>query len=208
MPKKRIVFTLGGEATTGKTTFMRALADWYKSNQIPCAILTPPPRTTSPWTPQQRALVLLDAGLPPSPRAKRLFDEIYSIVGDFDVALTAAAIITTDQKSVESLLRWATVLQDRVDYLVVENAITAIADFTVWHHATKAQEFRQVFDPACIAMEFRPPDIQNAIRTHGLAPAPNPNAPVTPTQQLSSRLEAYRTTLFTQFERIAHILLP
>lgn len=48
------------------------------------------------------------------------------------VRFTAIGIETPDTASVESVLVWANRLQDRVEYVIVENATSALADFTYW----------------------------------------------------------------------------
>jgi hypothetical protein len=63
---------------------------------------------------------------------------------------------------------WANRLQDRVDYLIVENAATPHADLSYWHKSEPAQRFREMFQPAVIAMEFRLADLENPARQHGV----------------------------------------
>jgi hypothetical protein len=53
-------------------------------------------------------------------------------VAETGVRLTAVCVVTTDPARVESLLAWASRLQDWVEYVVVENATSAPADVTYW----------------------------------------------------------------------------
>ena len=52
-------------------------------------------------------------------------------VREIGVAFTAIGIVTPDPASVESVLNWANALQRRVDYLIVKNALTDPADFSL-----------------------------------------------------------------------------
>jgi hypothetical protein len=57
------------------------------------------------------------------------FDAMYDDVAAGGVLFTAVGVVTPDPAGVESLLAWANQLQDRVEYLVVENDISSLADF-------------------------------------------------------------------------------
>ena len=47
---------------------------------------------------------------------------MYEDVAATGVSFTAVGVVTPDPASVESILAWANRLQDRVEYVVVENA--------------------------------------------------------------------------------------
>jgi hypothetical protein len=55
-----------------------------------------------------------------------------------------------DPASVESVLAWAGKLQDRVYYLIVENANSPLAEFTYWQSTEQAVRFREVFHPVVL----------------------------------------------------------
>ncbi|MGA2888112.1 MAG: hypothetical protein ABSE51_08670 [Terracidiphilus sp.] len=61
----------------------------------------------------------------------------------------------TGPGSVESVLAWASRLQDRFEYVIVENATNALADFTYWRSTEPANRFREAFTPETLQMEFR-----------------------------------------------------
>jgi hypothetical protein len=70
--------------------------------------------------------------------------------------------------SLESILAWASRLQDRVQYVVVENATSALSDFTYWNGTEQAQRFREAFSPSVLQMEFRLAELDNPVRQHGI----------------------------------------
>ena len=76
--------------------------------------------------------------------------------------------MTPDPASVESILAWANRLQDRVEYVIVENATSALADFTYWRSTKQANQFRQAFAPAILQMEFRLAELENPLRQYGI----------------------------------------
>lgn len=53
-------------------------------------------------------------------------------------------------------------------YLIVENHVCEHADFAYWREAAQAEQFRNVFQPAVIQMDFRLPALENPARQHGV----------------------------------------
>jgi hypothetical protein len=100
-------------------------------------------------------IILADMGAGAGQVAAGWFDSMYEDVAATGVRFTAVGIVTPDPASVESVLAWANRLQDRVEYVIVENATSALADFTYWRSTKQANEFRQAFTPAILQMEFR-----------------------------------------------------
>jgi len=87
---------------------------------------------------------------------------------ELGISFTAVGVITPDPASVESLLTWASNLEDHVQYLVVENSNTSNPDFTYWYQSKQAQDFRDSFNPLIIPMEFRLPELERIARQHGV----------------------------------------
>ena len=77
-------------------------------------------------------IVLADLGAGSGHVAHQWFRATSERCGKCGVAFTAVSVITPDPSSVESVLRWASELQRRVDYLIVKNALTYPADFSHW----------------------------------------------------------------------------
>jgi hypothetical protein len=114
---------------------------------------------------------------------------------------------------VESLLSWAAQLQDRVSYIVVlnqqeENQV----GFSYWENTTEAKAFRATFQPPIMRMDSRLPDLQHAMRNHGLTLGQvsrrESKASELDKTSLVIRAQAYRRQLFAEFDRIMEALLP
>jgi hypothetical protein len=112
---------------------------------------------------------------------------------------------------VESVLAWAGALQHRVQYLIVKNSLTDPADFSYWDNDTAAKEFRRVFRPKEIAMEYRLSKVENPARQHGvtLNRIAERAVDVPELQQTTvvMRAQAYRRNLFGELERVKDLLL-
>jgi hypothetical protein len=58
------------------------------------------------------------------------FDAKYDDVSATGARFTAVGVVTPDPASVESVLAWANRLQERTQYLIVQNATSPQADFS------------------------------------------------------------------------------
>ena len=127
------------------------------------------------------------------------------------VAFTAVGIVTPDPASVESVLSWANSLQDRVDYLIVKNALTEPADFSYWDNSTQVESFRKAFDPRVIIMEYRLPKFENPARQYGvtLGQVAGRTVSFSDLQQTAvvMRAQAYRRNFFAELDRVKDRLL-
>ena len=128
------------------------------------------------------------------------------------VAFTAIGIVTPDPASVESILSWAARLQDRVNYVVVENAMTHQADFSYWRDSEQAKQFRTVFQPVVLTMEFRLPELENPARQHGVTLGQiaerRLKVPELQRASLVIRAQSYRRRLFEEIDKAKALLLP
>ena len=236
---KRVVFTMGGKGGVGKTGCMLALVEWFEANQIPFTLLdldtenksrgslkhyfNGAARKVNIHTPagldafidhlsEGAPVVLADMGAGSGQVAHEWFDTMYEDVAEQGITFTAVGIVTSDPASVESLLSWASRLQDRVDYLIVENAAAPQTDLTYWRDSEPARRFREIFAPQVITMEFRLPDLENPARQHGvtLGQVAERKTQVVELQKASivMRAQAYRRRLFAEFEKAKGVLLP
>lgn len=121
-------------------------------------------------------------------------------------------MVTPDPASVESLLAWASRLQARVEYVVVENATSSPADFTYWRSTKQAIRFREAFSPEILQMEFRLAELENPLRQHGiqLGQVADRKATVEELKRASlvMRTQSYRRRLFSEFDRAKQVFLP
>ena len=237
--RKRIILSMGGKGGVGKTAVMVGLADWFAANQIPIQLLdldtenkargslahfygnrVPKLNIHTPagldgfvdYLTEGAPVILADMGSGAGQVTHDWFDRMYPDVAEAGIVFTAIGVITSDPASVESVLAWAARLQNRVSYLIVENSLTQHADFTYWHESLQAREFRKVFNPALIHMDFRLPDLENATRNHGVTlgqvASRQTDAPELRKASLVMRAQSYRRRMFAEFDTVKELLLP
>jgi MinD-like ATPase involved in chromosome partitioning or flagellar assembly len=230
---------MGGKGGVGKTSLMVALREWYAANQMPVTLLdldtenkargslkhyfAGQARKVNIHTPAgldafidhleaAPPVLLADMGAGSGQVAYQWFDTMHEDVAAQGVQFTAIGVVTPDSASVESVLSWAHHLQDRVQYLIVENAITPQADFTYWRDAEQAKEFRQAFQPHVMGMDFRLAELENPARQHGvtLGEVAERKSGVEELKKASlvMRAQSYRRRLFAELDQAKAVLLP
>ena len=236
---KRVVFTMGGKGGVGKTGVVVALAEWFQANEIPITLLDLDTENKARGSLKHffngtvtkvdvhtpagldafvdhldngTPIILADMGAGAGQVAAGWFDSMYEDVAATGVRFTAVGIVTPDPASVESVLAWANRLQDRVEYVIVENATSALADFTYWRSTKQANQFRQAFTPAILQMEFRLAELENPLRQHGiqLGQVVERKTVVDELKRASlvMRAQSYRRRLFSEFDRAKEAFLP
>lgn len=236
---KRVVFTMGGKGGVGKTGVVVALAEWFQANEIPVTLLDLDTENKARGslnhffngtatkvdvnTPAGldafvdhlgggTSIILADMGAGAGQIAAGWFDSMFEDVAATGVRFTAIGIVTPDPASVESVLAWANRLQDRVEYVIVENATSALAEFTYWRSTKQANQFRQAFGPAILQMEFRLAELENPLRQHGiqLGQVADRKTMVDELKRASlvMRAQSYRRRLFSEFDRAKEAFLP
>jgi hypothetical protein len=236
---KRVVFTMGGKGGVGKTGVVVALAEWFQSNEIPVTLLDLDTENKARGSLKHffdgtvtkvdvhtpagldafidhldggTPIILADMGAGAGQVAAGWFDSMYEDVAATGVRFTAVGIVTPDPASVESVLAWANRLQDRVEYVIVENAMSALADFTYWRSTKQANQFRQVFAPTILQMEFRLAELENPLRQYGiqLGQVADRKTVVDELKRASlvMRAQSYRRRLFSEFDRAREAFLP
>jgi MinD-like ATPase involved in chromosome partitioning or flagellar assembly len=236
---KRIVFTMGGKGGVGKTGFLVALAEWFAANEIPATLLDLDTENKARGSLKHffdgtvtkvnihtpagldafvdhldggTPIILADMGAGAGQVAADWFDAMYEDVAATGAQFTAVGIVTPDPASVESVLAWASRLQDRVEYVIVENATSALADFTYWRSTQQANRFREAFAPVVLQMEFRLAELENPLRQHGvqLGQVADRKTAVDELKRASliMRAQSYRRRLFSEFDRERQVFLP
>jgi len=236
---KRVVFTMGGKGGVGKTGVVVALAEWFQTNEIPVTLLDLDTENKARGSLKHffngtvtkvdvhtpagldafvdhldggTPIILADMGAGAGQVAAGWFDSMYEDVAATGVRFTAVGIVTPDPASVESVLAWANRLQDRVEYVIVENATSALADFTYWRSTKQANQFCQAFAPAILQMEFRLAELENPLRQHGiqLGQVADRKTMVDELKRASlvMRAQSYRRRLFSEFDRAREAFLP
>ena len=236
---KRVVFTMGGKGGIGKTGVVVALAEWFQANEIPVTLLDLDTENKARGSLKHffngtvtkvdvhtpagldafvdhldggTPIILADMGAGAGQVAAGWFDSMYEDVAATGVRFTAVGIVTPDPASVESVLAWANRLQDRVEYVIVENATSALADFTYWRSTKQANQFRQAFVPAILQMEFRLAELENPLRQHGIQIGQVADRKTVVDElkraSLVMRAQSYRRRLFSEFDRAKEAFLP
>jgi MinD-like ATPase involved in chromosome partitioning or flagellar assembly len=184
---KRVVFTMGGTGGVGKTGVMVALAEWFGANEIPVTLLDLDTENNARGSLKHffdgsvtkvnihtpagldafidhldggAPIILADMGAGAGQVAADWFDSMYEDFTATGARFTAIGVVTPDPASVESVLAWANRLQDRVEYVIVQNATSAQADFSYWKSTEQANRFREAFAPEILHMEFRLADLK------------------------------------------------
>jgi MinD-like ATPase involved in chromosome partitioning or flagellar assembly len=237
--EKRVILSMGGKGGVGKTSVMAGLAEWFEANEIPVKLLdldtenkargslthffggaVPKVNIHTPagldsfvdHLADGPPVILADMGAGAGQVTYDWFEKMYPDVSAAGIVFTAIGIITADPASVESVLAWAARLQDRVEYLIVENSVTEHADFSYWRESEQALRFQKVFQPSIIHMDYRLHELENATRNHGVTlgqvAARTPKAPELQRASLVMRAQSYRRRMFAEFESVKELLLP
>ena len=147
--EKRVILSMGGKGGVGKTSVMAGLAEWFAANEIPVKLLdldtenkargslthffgggVPKVNIHTPagldsfvdQLSDGPPVILADMGAGAGQVTYDWFETMYPDVCDAGIAFTAIGVVTADPASVESVLAWASRLQNRVEYLIVETA--------------------------------------------------------------------------------------
>jgi hypothetical protein len=226
--EKRVILSMGGKGGVGKTSVMAGLGEWFDVNQIPAKMLdldtenkargslthffrgrVPKVNIHTPagldsfidQLADGPPVILADMGAGSGQVTYDWFDKMYADVSDAGIVFTAIGVVTSDPASVDSVLD-----------LIVENCISVPTDFTYWRESEQALQFQKMFAPAVIRMDYRLPDLENAVRNHGVTlgevAARETNAPELQKASLVMRAQSYRRRMFAEFEKVKELLLP
>jgi len=237
--QKRVILSMGGKGGVGKTSVMIALAEWFEANQIPVNLLDLDTENKARGSlthfyggqvpkvnihtaagldafvdelAEGAPVILADMGAGSGRVTYDWFETMYPDISESGVAFTAIGVVTPDPASVESVLAWAAQLQNKVRYLIVENAASSHPDFRYWRESEQARQFRDTLDPVVIGMDYRLPDLENAARNHGVTLGQVADRKTTVSElrkaSLVMRAQSYRRRLFAEFEKAKGVLLP
>ncbi len=236
---KRVIFSMGGKGGVGKTNVITGLAEWFEENKIPATLLdldienkakgslthffggrVPKINIHTPAgldafvdiLAEDAPAILADMGAGAGKITHDWFEKMYPDVTEVGIVFTAIGVVTSDPASVESVLNWAAALQHRVAYVIVENNLTEHTDFTYWRENDQAEEFRRLYQPAILRLDYRLADLENAARNHGvtLGRVADRTAPQAELQKASlvMRAQSYRRRMFAEFDKVRELLLP
>jgi len=236
-PIARVIISEGSKGGTGKTNLMVSLAEWFEANEIPAQLLdldienkkrgslshffpdTPKININTPagldafidYALNGASHIIADMGASSGDVTKKWFDSLYPQVAEAGIVFTAIGVITEDSASVEGVLQWASQLQSKVSYLIVKNSINQQTNFDYWDNTREAREFVKTFNPAVIQMDYRLPELEQAMRNHGVTlgqvAAREVDAPELRKGALTMRAQGLRRAIFSEFDRVKDILL-
>jgi len=235
---KRVILSMGGKGGVGKTSVIAALAEWFETNKIPVQLLDLDTENKARGSlahffggdvpklnihtsagldlfidhlQQGPPVILADMGAGSGQVTHDWFHAMYPDVVEAGIIFTMIGVVTSDPASVESVLAWASRLQDRVAYLIVENSIAPNADFTFWHESGEAQHFRETIRPSIIRMDYRLAELENATRNYGVTlgevATRATEVPELQRASLVMRAQSYRRRLFEEFDSVKGLLL-
>ena len=237
---KRVVFTQGGKGGVGKTEVMLGLIDWYASQGLSPALLDfdientnksglqnfhPSARKFDVHTEgaldeffdicdsEETGIVLADLGAGAGAATYQWFDDAHEDATEFGIRFTAVGVTTNEAGAVQSILKWAHHLQDRVDYLIVQNEFRERnSDFAYWNSEPAVERFRKTLDPRLMRMKARIQEFQAELRNRSATLQQVIDGTVDTDFFKRSknlfRARSYQRELFAGFDEAADILLP
>jgi hypothetical protein len=158
------------------------------------------------------AIIPADMGAGSGQIASDRIDAMYEDVSATGARFTVSVSSRQTRQALRVFLAWANRLQERAQYVVVQNATSPQADFSYWESAEQAIHFREALSPTVIRMEFRLAELENPAQQHGIRlgqVATRQNA-INELKRASivMRAESYRRRLFSEFDRAKEMLLP
>ncbi len=237
---KRIIFTQGGKGGVGKTEVVLSLIPWFRSKGIEPSLLDFDIENSKKsglqnFYPEAQKLdvhaegaldrfldicdddktqiIIADLGSGAGIATYHWFDDIYDDAHELGIQFTSIGVTTDDAGAVQSNLKWATHLQDRVEYLIVLNEFRQSGcNFEYWHGVPAVEEFIEKLNPTVITMKSRLQELQAEMRNHSttLQQIINREAEIPYFNKTRNRVRAtaYQRDLFAGFEKASNILLP
>ena len=236
----RVVFSMGGKGGTGKTALMSSLVSWYEAQDIQPVLLDFDVENTDKSSLQnfhtsakrfdvhadgaldeffevcdeeEVEVVLADLGAGAGRTTYAWFDETFEDTKELCMKFTAVGVTTNDAGAVQSILKWADHLQDRVSYLVVLNEMREKeSEFEYWHDEKAVAQLKKVFQVHEIQMGARVQEFESELRNQCASlqtvvdgKADNPFLRKT---KNVVRAKRYQRQLFDGFDQAAEILIP
>ncbi len=237
---KRVIFTQGGKGGVGKTEVILPLIDWFQKRGIFPALIDFDIENTNKsglqnFHPKARKLdvhkegaldeffdvcdqsasgiVIADLGAGAGEATYHWFDEAFEDAADFGICFTSIGVTINEAGAVQSVLKWASRLQDRVDYLIVLNEFREKnSQFEYWQDEPATQRFIEAFSPSIMVMKSRVQEFQAELRNHTgtlqRVIEGNMRDPYFHLAKNRYRAARYHRELFAGFDEASTILLP
>lgn len=236
----RIVFTQGGKGGVGKSEVIFSLIPWYRYKGFTPLLLDFDIENTNKsglqnFYPEaekydvhaegaldsffdicddgQHDVIIADLGSGAGTSTYQWFDEVAADAHKLGISFTAIGVTNNEAGAVQSVLKWAHHLQDRVDYLIVLNAIREKdCKFEYWYQETAVERFSESLNPHIISMQARIQELQAEVRNHTVTLQKiidrEIELPYFQKTRNLIRAKAYQRELWQGFNSAQQILLP
>jgi hypothetical protein len=237
---KKIIFSMGGRGGGGKTTAMVSIADFFMSEKVPVTLVdsdtenqdrgslsfffkqTPKVNIRSQRglddfadrvLSENTRLVLADLGAGSGQDTFKWFDDMYDPLKEAGIKFLAVGVATGDSATTETILRWASSLKNRTEYLVIRNHRDG-DDFSYLESTDPGQRFLKAAKPTIIDLEARAADIQRELDNRGLSlrqaldASPEVAGPLLSKGSSKIRMRGYIGRLDAQLRKAIDVLLP
>jgi len=189
----RVIFTQGGKGGVAKTEVILSVIPWFREQDLNPTLLDFDIENTNKSGLQNfypealkldihkdgaldeffdvcdaaEGLVVADLGAGAGEVTYDWFDEAYEDAEEEGIQFTSIGVTTNEAGAVQSVLKWAAHLQDRVEYLIVLNEFnTRKCPFDYWKNEPKTKEFEKAFSPKVMVMKARVQEFQAELRNH------------------------------------------
>lgn len=238
---KQINFMLPVSGGAGKTLIARDLCDFFTLANCPLELIDADTENRTRgslwWSFQERAtkldistsrgldefidramkeegpIVLADIGAGSGQVTVDWFDKMHAECSAIGISFLAVAMVTSETKSVASLMQWAMELKNRVRYLVVKNERHG-KSFKALDESKEGAAFFDRTKAPVIHLELRAHDIQDPLDHAGLSlltaikTDPKQLPPTLGTISAGIRMKGYHNRIQTEFQRVVDTLLP
>ena len=141
------------------------------------------------------------------------FENMFEESRQMNIDFTAVGVTTNEPGAVVSIIKWATELKRRVDYLVVLNAIEEEdTGFEYWHDEPAVQKFSDLCKPQVMATRPRIREFQSALRNCELTLdqviEERTGTPFFEDPMQVVRARHYQRNLYSGFDQSSSLLLP
>lgn len=161
----------------------------------------------------EHEIVIADLPAGASQNTAQFIEDIYDELLELQVKLTTIAVTNNDAGAVQSVLKYAEMLQDRTEYIVVLNELREPnSQFEYWYKEPAIQSFTELLSPKIITMKARIQELQAEMRNHTTTLEQIINGDVSTDyfRRTRNRVRAksYQRALFEEFESVIDLLVP
>ena len=114
---------------------------------------------------EDNTVFIADLGSGAGTSAYKWFDEVFEDAHELGLKFTSVGVTTNDAGAVQSVLKWAHHLQNKVDYLIVLNELGEFGSkFEYWYQEPAVTRFEKILSPHVMRMKARIQELQAEMR--------------------------------------------